>query len=199
MAAIAHSAYFWMRLADLTFDLFYIIRWPVMNSEKDNFVNNIKHHYDIEIDDTWGCQHPVILFFRVMYVAAREGHLPEVFSYIHVRQYTPLPSLVVSVSWFEYTSYTSLSLCLLLFFHHFNPWLAKFLSCTYPSFSLDSFLYHLKGRKITDLVVNKADQAAPMWSALDAKANVASRLKVNLQNPGSSWLMLLLPLSSLPC
>ncbi|XP_060564444.1 b(0,+)-type amino acid transporter 1-like isoform X3 [Ruditapes philippinarum] len=34
---------------------------------------------------------------RVMYVAAREGHLPEVFSYIHVKQYTPLPSLVVSV------------------------------------------------------------------------------------------------------
>lgn len=33
---------------------------------------------------------------RVMYVAAREGHLPEVLSYVHTRQFTPLPSLVVS-------------------------------------------------------------------------------------------------------
>jgi len=35
---------------------------------------------------------------RVMYVAAREGHLPEIFSYVHVKQYTPLPSLLVSVT-----------------------------------------------------------------------------------------------------
>ncbi|KAL5021728.1 hypothetical protein ScPMuIL_000883 [Solemya velum] len=33
---------------------------------------------------------------RVMYVAAREGHLPSVLSFIHVKQYTPLPSVVVS-------------------------------------------------------------------------------------------------------
>ena len=38
------------------------------------------------------------LYYSVMYVAAREGHLPEVFSYIHIRQCTPLPSLIVSVS-----------------------------------------------------------------------------------------------------
>ncbi|KAL3860836.1 hypothetical protein ACJMK2_010900 [Sinanodonta woodiana] len=33
---------------------------------------------------------------RIMYVAAREGHLPEILSYVHVAQYTPLPSLLVS-------------------------------------------------------------------------------------------------------
>lgn len=33
---------------------------------------------------------------RVLYVAAREGHLPEIFSYVHVRHCTPLPSLIVS-------------------------------------------------------------------------------------------------------
>ncbi|KAK3085920.1 hypothetical protein FSP39_010643 [Pinctada imbricata] len=33
---------------------------------------------------------------RIMYVAAREGHLPKVLSYVHIEQYTPLPSLVVS-------------------------------------------------------------------------------------------------------
>ena len=33
---------------------------------------------------------------RVMYVAAREGHLPEFLSYVHTKQFTPLPSLVVS-------------------------------------------------------------------------------------------------------
>ncbi|VDI18884.1 solute carrier family 7 (L-type amino acid transporter), member 9 [Mytilus galloprovincialis] len=33
---------------------------------------------------------------RVMFVAAREGHLPEVLSFVHTRQFTPLPSLVVS-------------------------------------------------------------------------------------------------------
>jgi amino acid transporter len=38
------------------------------------------------------------LFYRVMYVAAREGHLPEFLSYVHTKQFTPLPSLVVSVS-----------------------------------------------------------------------------------------------------
>ena len=31
-------------------------------------------------------------------MAAREGHLPEIFSYVHVRHLTPLPSLIVSVS-----------------------------------------------------------------------------------------------------
>ncbi|KAK3608058.1 hypothetical protein CHS0354_031046 [Potamilus streckersoni] len=33
---------------------------------------------------------------RIMYVASREGHLPEILSYVHVAQYTPLPSLLVS-------------------------------------------------------------------------------------------------------
>lgn len=33
---------------------------------------------------------------RIMYVAAREGHLPEFLSYIHTRQFTPIPSLIVS-------------------------------------------------------------------------------------------------------
>ncbi|XP_067652112.1 b(0,+)-type amino acid transporter 1-like isoform X1 [Haliotis asinina] len=31
---------------------------------------------------------------RLVYSAAREGHLPEILSYVHIRQYTPLPSLV---------------------------------------------------------------------------------------------------------
>ncbi|ESO87846.1 hypothetical protein LOTGIDRAFT_234854 [Lottia gigantea] len=31
---------------------------------------------------------------RLVYAAAREGHLPEILSYVHVRQLTPLPSLV---------------------------------------------------------------------------------------------------------
>ncbi|XP_021352770.1 b(0,+)-type amino acid transporter 1-like isoform X1 [Mizuhopecten yessoensis] len=35
---------------------------------------------------------------RVMFVAAREGHLPEVLSYVHVKQYTPLPSLLFSTA-----------------------------------------------------------------------------------------------------
>ena len=30
------------------------------------------------------------LFYRVMYVAAREGHLPEFLSYVHTKQFTPL-------------------------------------------------------------------------------------------------------------
>lgn len=33
---------------------------------------------------------------RVTYVAARDGFLPEIFSYVHVGQYTPLPSLIVA-------------------------------------------------------------------------------------------------------
>ncbi|XP_052815410.1 b(0,+)-type amino acid transporter 1-like isoform X2 [Mya arenaria] len=44
-----------------------------------------------------GCNGTCFTGGRVMYVAAREGHLPEVFSYIHVTQLTPLPSLIVSV------------------------------------------------------------------------------------------------------
>ncbi|KAH3778537.1 hypothetical protein DPMN_180002 [Dreissena polymorpha] len=44
-----------------------------------------------------GCNGNCFTGGRVMYVAAREGHLPEVFSYVHVKQLTPLPSLMVSV------------------------------------------------------------------------------------------------------
>jgi L-type amino acid transporter 9 len=33
---------------------------------------------------------------RLIYSAAREGHLPEVFSYIHVKKGTPLPSLLLT-------------------------------------------------------------------------------------------------------
>ncbi|CAL1547645.1 unnamed protein product [Lymnaea stagnalis] len=33
---------------------------------------------------------------RLVYAAAREGHLPEVFSYIHVKKATPLPSLILT-------------------------------------------------------------------------------------------------------
>ncbi|XP_012934876.1 b(0,+)-type amino acid transporter 1 [Aplysia californica] len=33
---------------------------------------------------------------RLVYAAAREGHLPEVFSYIHIRKATPLPSLLLT-------------------------------------------------------------------------------------------------------
>ncbi|KAK7115273.1 hypothetical protein V1264_001175 [Littorina saxatilis] len=33
---------------------------------------------------------------RLMYVAARERHLPEVLSYVHINKYTPLPSVIFS-------------------------------------------------------------------------------------------------------
>ncbi|XP_076448977.1 b(0,+)-type amino acid transporter 1-like [Babylonia areolata] len=33
---------------------------------------------------------------RLMYVAARERHMPEVLSYVHIKNYTPLPSVVFS-------------------------------------------------------------------------------------------------------
>ncbi|XP_041376052.1 b(0,+)-type amino acid transporter 1-like [Gigantopelta aegis] len=33
---------------------------------------------------------------RLVYAAAREGHLPEILSYVHVKNYTPLPSLVLT-------------------------------------------------------------------------------------------------------
>ncbi|KAJ8303532.1 hypothetical protein KUTeg_019928 [Tegillarca granosa] len=36
------------------------------------------------------------MYYRVMYVAAREGHLPEVLSYVHAKQCTPMTSLVLS-------------------------------------------------------------------------------------------------------
>ncbi|XP_059156072.1 b(0,+)-type amino acid transporter 1-like [Physella acuta] len=35
---------------------------------------------------------------RLVYAAAREGHLPEVFSYIHVKKATPLPSLLLTTT-----------------------------------------------------------------------------------------------------
>ena len=35
---------------------------------------------------------------RLVYAAAREGHLPEVFSYIHVRKGTPFPSLILTTT-----------------------------------------------------------------------------------------------------
>uniref|UniRef100_A0A2C9K4Z7 b(0,+)-type amino acid transporter 1 n=1 Tax=Biomphalaria glabrata TaxID=6526 RepID=A0A2C9K4Z7_BIOGL len=35
---------------------------------------------------------------RLIYAAAREGHLPEVFSYIHVKKGTPLPSLLLTTA-----------------------------------------------------------------------------------------------------
>ena len=38
-----------------------------------------------------------IFVFRVAYVAGREGHLPEVLSFVSVRRLTPLPSIVFTV------------------------------------------------------------------------------------------------------
>ena len=39
----------------------------------------------------------LILLPRLVYVAGREGHLPEVLSFVHVKRYTPLPSIVFTV------------------------------------------------------------------------------------------------------
>lgn len=38
------------------------------------------------------------IIFRIMYVSAREGHLPEALSFVNVKQVTPMPSLVLNVS-----------------------------------------------------------------------------------------------------
>lgn len=35
---------------------------------------------------------------RVVYVAAREGHLPEMLSYVQCKYYTPFPSIIFTVS-----------------------------------------------------------------------------------------------------
>ena len=35
---------------------------------------------------------------RLAYAAARDHHLPEMLSYVHIRKCTPLPSVVFSVS-----------------------------------------------------------------------------------------------------
>ncbi len=36
--------------------------------------------------------------YRLTYVAAREGHMMELMSMVHVKKYTPMPSLVFTVS-----------------------------------------------------------------------------------------------------
>lgn len=39
-----------------------------------------------------------IVYLRMTYVAGREGHLPDVLSYVHVRRDTPATSLILNVS-----------------------------------------------------------------------------------------------------
>lgn len=41
-------------------------------------------------------------FCRVVYVAAREGHLPEMLSYVQCKYYTPFPSIIFTVSQTQY-------------------------------------------------------------------------------------------------
>ncbi|XP_050399175.1 b(0,+)-type amino acid transporter 1 isoform X4 [Patella vulgata] len=59
---------------------------------------------------------------RLVYAAAREGHLPEILSYVHVTQYTPLPSLL-------FTSFIALLMIIpgdiftLIDFFSFTAWL----------------------------------------------------------------------------
>lgn len=36
--------------------------------------------------------------FRLVYVAAREGHLPEFLAMVHTKQHTPLPAMLFNVS-----------------------------------------------------------------------------------------------------
>ena len=41
--------------------------------------------------------HLLFYFYRLVYAAGREGHLPEILSYVSVKRYTPLPSIVFTV------------------------------------------------------------------------------------------------------
>jgi L-type amino acid transporter 9 len=48
---------------------------------------------------TFGCALSIqFSVTRLCYVAAREGHMLEAFSYIHVRRLTPAPAVVMQVS-----------------------------------------------------------------------------------------------------
>ena len=38
-----------------------------------------------------------VCYNRLVYAAGRDGHLPEVLSYVHVKRLTPLPSIVFTV------------------------------------------------------------------------------------------------------
>ena len=40
----------------------------------------------------------LIGYFRVVYVAGRDGNLPELLSFVHVRFLTPMPSIIFTVS-----------------------------------------------------------------------------------------------------
>lgn len=49
------------------------------------------------------CVH-IMASSRMCFVGARNGHMPSLLSYINIKNYTPVPSLVFLVSWFARNS-----------------------------------------------------------------------------------------------